>query len=139
MKDLLGKKVECEDFNNLDKAAMITIVEKAENIIQEINKACAEHEKTINKIISDVNKIEKQFKDVDESLKGKTTSVITAITSRLSFLVTLRGSITKTYANVLKEHSNSIQELFYLSDAYLDDGEFTDTEESDYILEGGIF
>lgn len=109
MKDLLGKKVECQDFDNLDKATMITIVEKAEKIIQEINKACAEHEKTINKIISDVNKIEKQFKDLDESAKGKTTSVITAITSRLSFLVTLRGSITKTYANVLKEQAKDCE------------------------------
>lgn len=51
----------------------------------------------------------------------------------------LDESIIEAFANVLKEHSNSIQELFYLSDAYLDDGEFTDTEESDYILEGGIF
>lgn len=51
----------------------------------------------------------------------------------------LDESIIEAFANVLKEHSSQIQELFYLSDAYLDDGDFTDTEESDYILEGGIF
>lgn len=51
----------------------------------------------------------------------------------------LDESIIEAFASVLKEHSDNIKELFYLSDAYLDDGEFTDTEESDYILEGGIF
>lgn len=52
---------------------------------------------------------------------------------------TLDESVIEAFASVLREHSDQIRELFYLSDAYLDDGDFTDTEESEYILEGGIF
>lgn len=51
----------------------------------------------------------------------------------------LDNSAIEAFSQILREHSDNIKELFYLSDAYLDDGEFTDTEESDYILEGGIF
>ena len=51
----------------------------------------------------------------------------------------IEDSVLEALADVLREHSNKIDELYYLSDAYLDDGDFTDTEESDYILEGGIF
>lgn len=52
---------------------------------------------------------------------------------------TLDESVIEAFASVLREHGDQIKELFYLSDAYLDDGDFTNTEESDYILEGGIF
>lgn len=102
MTELLGSKVECEDFNNLDKSTMITIVEKSEKIIAEVNKSYKDYEKHVNKIISNVNKLEKEFKDVDEAMKGKVTSVITAITSRLSFLLTIGSSCTKTFANLLQ-------------------------------------
>lgn len=103
MRELLGSKIECKDFDNMDKSEMITAVDTFEKTIEEVNKACAEQEKSINKIIANVNKIEKEFKNIDESVKGKATSVITAITSRLSFLITLRSAVTKTYASIVKE------------------------------------
>ena len=109
MTHLLGNKIECADFDNMDKSAMITKVDTAEKIIEEIKKACTNHEKSINSIISDVNKLEKEFKDVDEAKKGKVTTVITAVTTRLSFLVTLRGTVTKTYADILKAQAKDCE------------------------------
>lgn len=51
----------------------------------------------------------------------------------------IEESIIESISNLLREHSDKLDELFYLSDAYLDDGDFTDTEETKYIIEGGIF
>ena len=51
----------------------------------------------------------------------------------------IEESIIESISNLLREHSDKLDELFYLSDAYLDDGDFTDIEETKYIIEGGIF
>lgn len=49
------------------------------------------------------------------------------------------NTILDSIASVLQDHKEKFAELFFLTDAYLDDGEFTDTAEPENIIDGGAF
>lgn len=50
----------------------------------------------------------------------------------------ITNNIIELFATALQDHSTKINELFYITDAYLDDGEFEDDSETEN-LDGGIF
>lgn len=53
--------------------------------------------------------------------------------------VSLADPLVEQLAATIKKQQQQINELFYLTDAYLDDGEFEDEDDDSEILDGGIF
>ena len=49
------------------------------------------------------------------------------------------NDIIELFAEAIRKHETKINELFYITDAYLDDGEFEDENSEEQNLDGGIF